>query len=264
MQHGHISYRTSKPEKFMINRAIEQDRAEALKEAYMQTQLLQPSENMDYTLSCLLKYMNEHLFDSTTNVTSAVRQCKMGDHNLSSAFCRATGYTLRTYVEHQRIALACILCQETHLRFDAIAALVGYNHVSTFTDAFRRKMGILPSHFYRNLQKNEGTEKSEEKNEEKNVMTIHIFTLFSIFISVKTAEVTMNKLLKVLSFMTLFAIISTVQPEEAVGAVPSDKEFQIIPTTHDCPSGYEAWCVYKKDATDCVGASGGSCYSGGA
>lgn len=66
---------------------------------------------------------------------------------LRRLFRNTTGQTLHEFLEEARIARACALLTETDTPLKVVAFLSGFAQHSTFSYAFKRKMGLTPSEY---------------------------------------------------------------------------------------------------------------------
>lgn len=72
--------------------------------------------------------------------------------HLRRLFRKTTGQTLHDFIEEARFAKACALLIETRLPLKVISFLTGFGRHSTFSFAFKRKMGQSPTEYRRALQ----------------------------------------------------------------------------------------------------------------
>src|SRR5262245_56081347 len=86
-------------------------------------------------LTSLVGHLHDRLFDPELSVRSLRHWCRLRDHNVSSRFRIFTGWTLKDYIETQRLEAAKQLLRATQLPVVDIAFAVGYRHVQTFYGA---------------------------------------------------------------------------------------------------------------------------------
>lgn len=80
--------------------------------------------------------------------------------NLSRKFKECTGETVIEYMHRLRIDKSRRLLIETNMKITDIAALVGFNDISFFNKAFKRRMGTTPREYREKNQKESVTEKN--------------------------------------------------------------------------------------------------------
>ncbi|MEG6511750.1 AraC family transcriptional regulator [Desulforamulus ruminis] len=82
----------------------------------------------------------------------AKRVC-LNEYKLKKGFKELFGVPVYTYVLDQRLELARLLLEEKKLRVSDVAGLVGYGNMSHFAAAFRKKYGINPGDYLKNVSK---------------------------------------------------------------------------------------------------------------
>ncbi|MEM1182494.1 MAG: helix-turn-helix transcriptional regulator [Acidobacteriota bacterium] len=95
----------------------------------------------------LATFIFGNLFEPGLNVKTARRRCRIRDNNISSRFRRAMGKGIKEYIDDHRMAAAAILLRRTELSIFDIAMSVGFHHVETFYQVFRRRYGCTPGRF---------------------------------------------------------------------------------------------------------------------
>lgn len=97
-----------------------------------------------------VKYIDEHLTEdlSLEKLASINSISSIHFHNV---FKSATGKTLRTYVEEQRLKKAMQLLLTTDFTLTRIAYECGFSSQSYFSFAFKRKMNCSPREYVRNI-----------------------------------------------------------------------------------------------------------------
>jgi AraC-like DNA-binding protein len=81
--------------------------------------------------------------------SEVARRIGVSARQLNVAFRAATGFTLRSFMLQQRMALAQRLLLGSDLPVKAVAREAGYAEVYAFSRAFRRAVGLPPSEFRR-------------------------------------------------------------------------------------------------------------------
>ena len=102
------------------------------------------------TIEAAIKYINENLSSdlSLDTVSQALSFSPIHFHNF---FKSATGKTLRDYVEGSRIKKAAELLLTTELTLTDIATRCGFSSQSYFSFVFKRRMGITPREYVRQI-----------------------------------------------------------------------------------------------------------------
>ena len=95
-----------------------------------------------------IHYIQEHLTEdlSLNTVAQAVSLSPVYFHNVFKA---ATGKTLHSYIEEQRIKKAIHLLQTTDYSLTKIAYACGFSSQSYFSYVFKRRMGQTPRNYIR-------------------------------------------------------------------------------------------------------------------
>lgn len=95
-----------------------------------------------------ISYIGDHLAEDLCleNVAKAMSLSPVYFHN---AFKTATGKTLHSYIEEQRIKKAIHLLQTTDFTLTKIAYECGFSSQSYFSFAFKRRMGQTPRQYIR-------------------------------------------------------------------------------------------------------------------
>ena len=93
----------------------------------------------------VVKYIQQHLFDTELNVNTIKRECRLRDHNFSIRFRSVLGVSPREYIELMRMAAADRLLRDGEYEVYLVAMSVGYCHQETFFRAFQRHFGCPPS-----------------------------------------------------------------------------------------------------------------------
>jgi AraC-like DNA-binding protein len=92
------------------------------------------------------KIIDDHIAYAPTYEALA-KQAGMSVSKLSRGFCDIIGMPIHAYIINQRLEIAARLLLEGDLDIGRIAALVGYTKPSNFSDAFKKKYGIIPKQY---------------------------------------------------------------------------------------------------------------------
>lgn len=80
-------------------------------------------------------------------VTDLAARLQVSREHLSRTFQRELGVTLHTYIQRQRMRLACDLLKQTNWRVKEIAAELHYPDTARFSRAFQQVLGMSPTDF---------------------------------------------------------------------------------------------------------------------
>lgn len=94
--------------------------------------------------------IHQNLFDPDLNVKRVREMCRVRDNNISSRFRRAMGMGIKSYIDEHRMAAASILLLSSDLSIFDVAMEVGFAHVETFYQVFRRQFGCTPGAYRAN------------------------------------------------------------------------------------------------------------------
>ena len=96
-------------------------------------------------VAAVLEFIHAHVFESSLNVNTVKRGCRVKNNNISARFRIGLGLGIRDYIEALRLYAASRLLQGQRFEVYLIAMAVGYEHQETFCRAFRRHFGCPPS-----------------------------------------------------------------------------------------------------------------------
>ncbi len=109
----------------------------------------QDRDRVSDRLKPVLAELRERLFDHQLQLTTLWRAHGIKDKNASSWFRDELGRTPWAYVLERRLEVGECLVRETLLLPYQIAAILGYGSVSTFSNAFKDRYGLSPTHYRR-------------------------------------------------------------------------------------------------------------------
>ena len=89
-------------------------------------------------------WIERHLFEPL-RVSELVRHCHTSESTLLRAFQREFNATPATYARNRRLDAALLLLKSCKYTVGQVAARVGYKGLPSFTVAFQRRFGSLPS-----------------------------------------------------------------------------------------------------------------------
>jgi AraC family transcriptional regulator of arabinose operon len=71
---------------------------------------------------------------------------------LAHLFRDEEGKSIQSYIKERRLTMASLLLVQTHERISQIAYSVGFNDVSNFNHAFKRRFGVSPRQYRANQE----------------------------------------------------------------------------------------------------------------
>lgn len=98
----------------------------------------------------IIHYMKSRYYDNIT-VNHAARLAYMSARHLQRLFKRATGQTFTQYLQSIRIEKSCELLKTTSKTVQQIANQVGYQDMKFFHALFRKKTGMTPQEYRKNI-----------------------------------------------------------------------------------------------------------------
>ncbi|HLP24366.1 MAG TPA: helix-turn-helix domain-containing protein [Acidobacteriota bacterium] len=93
--------------------------------------------------------------ETLPSVPELARMVGTHEKRLGQIFRDRVGMTVSTFVSEERIRAARRLLSETDMSVQQIAEQVGFGTGANFTTAFRKRMGMTPTHYRRGLQDKE-------------------------------------------------------------------------------------------------------------
>lgn len=94
-------------------------------------------------------YLDKNYMDPSLGLSMVAREFNFSEVYISQFFRDYMGDNFHAYLENLRMQKACQLLTQTEMTVKKIAKETGYNSSRTFSRAFKRNMGVTPSH-YRN------------------------------------------------------------------------------------------------------------------
>ena len=98
----------------------------------------------NHVFSDLKTYIDKNLGSALSRAFLAAK-FDISESNLNRLFIKYTKQSYGDYVREKRMAFAHTALQNTQLSISQIAQSVGYNHVSNFSRAYRKRYGEIPS-----------------------------------------------------------------------------------------------------------------------
>ena len=94
----------------------------------------------------VIHYLGQNM-DRTISRSEAAQQACLNEDYFSRAFKKETGLGYKEYVIEQKMDYAAKLLANTDLPITVVAAKVGYDNYSTFTQMFRKVRGVTPTDY---------------------------------------------------------------------------------------------------------------------
>ncbi len=98
------------------------------------------------TVQKTIRYIRNHI-DQEILVTEIAEYVSLNPVYLTRAFKKATGYSLKRFIENEKIEAAKNLLATTDLSISVISGHVGYANYSNFTRSFKLLTGLTPSEY---------------------------------------------------------------------------------------------------------------------
>lgn len=97
-----------------------------------------------------IDYIDKNIF-SDLKLESVAKQVSLSPIHFHNCFKSATGKTLRSYVENERIKRSVNLLMGTDMTLTEIALTCGFSSQSYFSYVFKKKMNVTPREYVRKL-----------------------------------------------------------------------------------------------------------------
>jgi len=104
-----------------------------------------PSTSMDRQMLEILDYIDTHI-TSDIRLSQLASKAGLTESSFSRRFSKVNGISFKQYVIAKRISRAIMLLQTTDMKMVDIAAECGFDSISGFYDAFKRRTGTTPNH----------------------------------------------------------------------------------------------------------------------
>ena len=135
------------PERALFGASISEDYAhDEMERVRSFPEALLRADSPGDLLSTLKKYVRAHL-GGDLSLSALAGILHVNASYLSRLFSRGCGQTLTEYVTDERMRAACALLRDTQWQIQEIAARVGFDSASYFTNVFRRRLGISPQKY---------------------------------------------------------------------------------------------------------------------
>lgn len=101
-------------------------------------------------ISFILNYLSSGYMNDTT-LSDLASELKMSVPYLSSKFKEEVGMTFTDYLHDRRISESCKLILNSDESIETVAEYVGYSDSKKFREKFKRKMGVSPREYRRQM-----------------------------------------------------------------------------------------------------------------
>ncbi|MGC2694490.1 MAG: helix-turn-helix transcriptional regulator [Candidatus Angelobacter sp.] len=102
----------------------------------------------DYRIRKVLECVEQ---DPSKTILDLARMVNLSSSRLGHLFRLQIGVDLNSFVRNSRLEKAAKLLRETELSIKEIAAMIGYQHASSFDRGFEKKFGAAPA-VYRKIR----------------------------------------------------------------------------------------------------------------
>lgn len=112
------------------------------------------SKNEQKSYSAPIKFILDYLssgYMNDTTLTELARELRMSVPYLSAKFKDETGMTFTDYLHSRRISESCKIILNTEESIESISEYVGYSDSKKFRENFKRKMGVSPREYRRQM-----------------------------------------------------------------------------------------------------------------
>lgn len=99
----------------------------------------------------ILNYINENYMNPDMSLTLVAQTFYISEQHLSKVFKQKTATTFSNYLIDLRISHAKELLENTSVKINEIASLVGYTNIHSFIKIFKKQLGMTPLQ-YRNIK----------------------------------------------------------------------------------------------------------------
>lgn len=101
---------------------------------------------MDRRIKFILRYLEENSEKKIT-LTAISKMVNLNYSYLSELFIKEVGISFSSYSKKNRFKRATKLLRESFLSIKEISFDIGFKHVSSFCNEFKKSMGMTPSEF---------------------------------------------------------------------------------------------------------------------
>lgn len=105
----------------------------------------------DNLIDNVIKYLNENYMNPDMSLTLVAQTFFISEQHLSKIFKASTNTTFSNYLIDLRISHAKELLENTSVKINEIASLVGYTNIHSFIKIFKKQVGMTPLQ-YRNVR----------------------------------------------------------------------------------------------------------------
>lgn len=112
------------------------------------------NKNEQKSYSAPIRFMLDYLasgYMNDTTLTELARELRMSVPYLSTRFKEEVGMSFTDYLHDRRISESCKLILNTDESIESVAEYVGYSDSKKFREKFKRKMGVSPREYRRQM-----------------------------------------------------------------------------------------------------------------
>lgn len=110
-----------------------------------------PHYSQDNQINDLLHYLEKNLHHPPS-LEQLASLFAMSRRTLSRRFIKATGCSIKAWINVQRLRQSQELLETSHLSMDQLATHLGYHSTLTFRKSFKKKFNVTPSQWRKNFQ----------------------------------------------------------------------------------------------------------------
>ena len=120
-----------------------------LKELYQgfQNKVNSGNSREDEWVSQIKLYIHENYGESSLSLIEVAEHIGMSPTRFSSLFKEKSGCNFKEYVDMIRLERARELLEDTELKIETIAEMVGYNSSYSFARFFKKQVGVAPKEY---------------------------------------------------------------------------------------------------------------------
>ena len=96
-----------------------------------------------------IRYIRQNI-DSDILVSELAERVGMNPEYLTRIFKKSTGYSLKKYIDNEKMEVAKVLLSTTNLPVTIVSERAGYANYSNFMRGFKQIVGCTPSEFREN------------------------------------------------------------------------------------------------------------------
>lgn len=119
------------------------------KKAYLE-ELSGPDSDCPPDVRAILKEIQDNLFEFDLQVQNVLERCGCRDNSVYTRFRFYIGHSPKDYILLHRVCLSKRLLKHNHLTVGDVAMGVGYGNPSSFSQTFKKRVGVPPGRYREN------------------------------------------------------------------------------------------------------------------